>query len=328
MKKLTHLDLFSGIGGASIAVDEVFGKNNVTHIFCDNEPFAQAILKKHWPEAKIYGDIRTLTNTNRTGRGTSESEVKQDGTKDSEKRQHPQSQLSRQVDILTGGFPCQPFSQAGRRKGTDDDRYLWPEMLRVIREFKPRWVIGENVGGFVTWSDGLVLRQVFADLESEGYEVQAFVIPAVAVNAPHRRDRVWIVANSKIGDARQSGFSGPGREGKIASQDGFGLRNEPSGSNKDASDAERKGWTGSSDKNKGRLGLSDRYGSNQGRNWRENWVEVATKFCRMDDGLPAELDGLKLSKSRHRAERLKGLGNAWVPAVAIEIMKKIKEIDL
>jgi DNA (cytosine-5)-methyltransferase 1 len=243
-----------------------------------------------------------------------------------------QNKQSEKIDerpfILTAGTPCQPASQAGRRNGTADDRWLWPHTFAVIRATQPRWCILENVGGLLTLEQGVVFKELLATLEDQGYSWECFVIPAVAVNAPHRRDRVWIVANSKIGDARQSGFSGPGREGKIASQDGFGLRNEPSGSNKDASDAERKGWTGSSDKNKGRLGLSDRYGSNQGRNWRENWVEVATKFCRMDDGLPAELDGLKLSKSRHRAERLKGLGNAWVPAVAIEIMKKIKEIDL
>jgi|HubBroStandDraft_6_1064221.scaffolds.fasta_scaffold00472_3 site-specific DNA-cytosine methylase len=108
-------------------------------------------------------------------------------------------------DILTGGFPCQPFSQAGRRKGTCDDRFLWPEMLRIIREFRPRWIVGENVAGLLTIEQGMVLKQILADLEGEGYEVECFVIPAVAVNAPHRRDRVWIVAHRASNKITESG---------------------------------------------------------------------------------------------------------------------------
>src|SRR5690554_2104659 len=105
---------------------------------------------------------------------------------------------SSDLDIVCGGFPCQPYSLAGKRKGKDDDRHLWPEMLRVIREVQPTWVIGENVPGLVNWSEGVVFEEVQSDLEVEGYEVQSFVLPAASVGAPHRRDRVWIVAYSGL----------------------------------------------------------------------------------------------------------------------------------
>ena len=138
---MRHVDLFSGIGGFALAVDVVWPDSE--HIFCDNEPFSQAILKKHWPNSKIYGDIRSFTNTRSEELG---------GLSQQPWTSNPED---RTCDLLTGGFPCQPFSHAGRRKGTTDDRYLWPEMLRVIQEFHPRWVIGENVGGLVSWNEGI-----------------------------------------------------------------------------------------------------------------------------------------------------------------------------
>lgn len=263
---MKHLDLFSGIGGFALAADKVFGK--VEHTFCDNDLFCQEILKKHWPKSKIYGDIRTLTSNieyarrlraeeNRTDSGT-----QPEGTS-REKLFVPKlegSDLSRSEetgwDLLTGGFPCQPFSQAGRRKGTEDDRYLWPEMLRVIREFHPRWIVGENVGGFVTWNEGMVLEQVHTDLESEGYEVQSLIIPAVAVNAPHRRDRVWIVAYA----------SNPSGEGH--------KRSEPS-----------ETFQGREKKSYG--AVAER---NRSSEWEKNWTEVATELCRVDDGIPRRMD--------------------------------------
>ena len=154
----THLDLFSGIGGFALAARWAGFR---TIGFCDNEPFAQAVIKKHWPEVPIHGDIKAL-----------------DGT------------AYRGVTLLTGGFPCQPFSNAGKRRGKDDDRYLWPEMLRVIQEARPAWIVGENVIGII----GLALDQVCSDLEAEGYEVEPIIIPACGVDAPHRRNRVWIIA--------------------------------------------------------------------------------------------------------------------------------------
>jgi len=275
-RRLIHLDLFSGIGGFSIASDYVF--ENIEHIFVEIDPFCQAVLKKHWPESYIHGDIKTFTNTRRERWNEGAGESIQPKSKES-KRQNIGN-----IDLITGGFPCQPFSAAGRRQGTADDRYLWLEMFRVIREFKPTWVIAENVGGLVTWSEGMVLEQVCTDLEGEGYEVQPLIIPAVSVNAPHRRDRVWIIANRTSGRQWSS---------------------QPKGN----TSRESEETTGS----------SNRDATNSG--WNKNWIEVATQLCGVDDGLPAELDGLKLSKAAHRRERLKALGNAIVPQVAIEIMK-------
>jgi DNA (cytosine-5)-methyltransferase 1 len=158
-----HGSLFSGIGGFDLA-SEWMGWENVFH--CEWNEFGKKVLKYYWPKAKSYEDITTTDFTIHRGK----------------------------IDILTGGFPCQPYSTAGKRLGKEDDRHLWPEMLRAIREIQPTYVVGENVLGLVNWNGGLVFNEVQADLEAEGYEVQPFVLPACAVNAPHRRDRVWFVA--------------------------------------------------------------------------------------------------------------------------------------
>lgn len=293
---MKHLDLFSGIGGFALAADWAWP--GIEHTFCEIDPFCQRILKKHWPESKIYGDIRTLrfdtySNSDRCTGGCEEINT----TKGWEQTQHDASRCSARlgIDLLTGGFPCQPFSQAGRRRGTEDDRYLWPEMLRVIREFHPRWVIGENVGGFVTWNEGMVLEQVHSDLEGEGYEVQAFIIPAVAVNAPHRRDRVWIVAHTS--DARAGC-----KNGKIANKE---RRTRESGT---TSLRQTYGEIGASG-----IGTADsdapdtaseRSGTRRpecagqqrktapiGRDsWNQNWIEVATRLCGVDARISAGLD--------------------------------------
>jgi DNA (cytosine-5)-methyltransferase 1 len=179
MNERTHLDLFSGIGGFALAA-KWNGYRTVG--FCDNEPYAQAVLKKHWPEVPCHKDIR---------------EVRGD--------------LYAGVTLLTGGFPCQPFSVAGKQRGKDDNRYLWPEMCRVIREARPAWIIGENVAGIVN----LALDTVCADLEAEGYEVEPIIIPACAVDAPHKRDRIWIVANAEQQgrQGRIQGWENQEREG-------------------------------------------------------------------------------------------------------------------
>jgi DNA (cytosine-5)-methyltransferase 1 len=163
---MRHGSLFSGIGGFDLA-SEWMGWENIFH--CEWNEFGQRVLKHHFPKSISYGDITTTDFTIHRG----------------------------QIDILTGGFPCQPYSQAGKRLGKEDDRHLWPQMLRAIREIQPRWVVGENVLGLVNWNGGLVFDEVQADLENEGYVVQPYVLPACAVNAPHRRDRVWFVAYSE-----------------------------------------------------------------------------------------------------------------------------------
>ena len=181
---MRHIDLFSGIGGFALAIEKAWP--NSDHIFCDNDSYCQKLLKLRYPNSKIYGDIKeikSITDSDWLGL-----------QKQGQKQQTNRGRQLFKVDILTGGFPCQPFSQAGKRRGTSDDRYLWPEMLRVIRLAKPRWVIAENVRGLLTMQNGMVFEQVCLDLENSGYEVQPFIIPAVAVNAPHRRDRIWFVA--------------------------------------------------------------------------------------------------------------------------------------
>lgn len=163
---MNHGSLFSGIGGFDLAAERM-GWTNVFH--CEWMDFPRKVLHHYWPEATSYVDITRTDFTLHAG----------------------------QIDVLTGGFPCQPYSAAGKRKGKDDDRHLWPHMLRAIREIRPRYVVGENVFGLTTWNGGVVLEEVCADLEAEGYAVQPFIIPAAAVGAPHRRDRVWIVAYCK-----------------------------------------------------------------------------------------------------------------------------------
>lgn len=179
MSELTHLSLFSGIGGLDLAA-EWAGFRTVGQ--CEWADYPRAVLEKHWPGLPRWRDIRTLTK---------ESFYEQTGLET--------------VTVLSGGFPCQPFSTAGKRRGKEDDRYLWPEMLRVISEIRPRWVVGENVAGIVS----MALDTVLSDLESIGYACEAVIIPACAVDAPHRRDRCAILAyanNSQT--SRQREYSG------------------------------------------------------------------------------------------------------------------------
>lgn len=178
---MTHGSLFSGIGGFDLAA-EWMGWENVFH--CEISEFPRKILKHHFPNSICYEDIKKTDFTKHRG----------------------------EIDIISGGFPCQPYSQAGKRKGKEDDRHLWPEMLRVIREVQPRFIVGENVAGLLSWNNGMVFHEIITDLENEGYETQAFLIPACATNAPHRRDRIWFVAHSSSNGRNERGEKVNGRE--------------------------------------------------------------------------------------------------------------------
>jgi len=157
---MRHLDVFSGIGGFALAA---YWTGKIETVgFCEIDDYCGKILNKNFPGVPVHADIKTLKNEGQYGT----------------------------IDIITGGFPCQPFSVAGKQQGKEDNRYLWPEMLRVIQEFKPSWVLGENVTGIIN----MELDTVLSDLEKEDYEVQPIIIPACAKDAPHRRDRVWILA--------------------------------------------------------------------------------------------------------------------------------------
>jgi len=259
------------------------------------------------------------------------------------------------IDILTGGFPCQPFSLAGKRKGTDDERYLWGEMLRAIQEIKPRFVIAENVFGITSIDGGLVFEQVCLDLENEGYEVQPFIIPACSKNAPHRRDRCWFIAQNSLfsrclhRESNQEGaevweFGDIGTrsadgihlsKGDATDTNGNGL-NERNGNdeinpskerqyalcNIDQSDVDGNAsdttiTRGRQNNRQGKSRLNDK------KSAPNNWDNFPTQspICSGDDGIPTELDGITFSK--WRAESIKGYGNAIVPQVAYEIFKAI-----
>jgi len=305
---MKHGSLFSGIGGFDLAA-EWMGWENVFH--CEWNEFGQKILKYYWPDAINYGDI---TKTDFTiHRGT--------------------------IDILTGGFPCQPFSMAGKRKGTEDERYLWPEMLRTIREIKPGWVVGENVSGILSWDGGLVFEQVQADLEVEGYEVWPYVLPACAVNAPHRRDRVWFIAHDNKFNGNRTGFC----SGKIPQHKATSLRSK---SNADPKiKRHQRANTEGSICTKGRpskLFNVDKITSDTESTGREgangiqqpirfkpgtwdNWPTVEPPVCSRNDGVPGGLAGITFSK--HRNESIKAYGNAIVPQIALQIFKAIEQYE-
>jgi DNA (cytosine-5)-methyltransferase 1 len=179
---MTHGSLFSGIGGFDLAA-EWMGWENKFH--CEWNEFGQRVLNYYWPDAELFTDI-----------------TKSDFTK-----------YANQIDILTGGFPCQPYSAAGKRLGKEDERHLWPEMLRAIREIAPSYVVGENVRGITNWNGGLVFNEVCTDLENLGYQVAPFIIPASAVNAPHQRERVWFVAHATCFSSKRYGYKQ--RKGKF-----------------------------------------------------------------------------------------------------------------
>jgi len=277
MKKLNHGSLFSGIGGFDLA-SEWMGWINMFH--CEMNPFGQNILKYYWPKAELFEDIK-------------KSNFKKYANK---------------IDVLSGGFPCQPYSQAGKRLGTEDDRHLWPQMLRAIQEIKPIYIVGENVYGIVNWNGGMVFDEVQTDLENEGYEVQSVILPACAVGALHRRDRVWFVAysnNNRTKRNQQHTQSKQEKYGTIANTTNERLQKSRSQFRKeyelfiDTSNDTARSASSQLDKSK-----------------RSN------RHVPRTNGLSIGLDGIPFSKWKQ--ESIKGYGNAIVPQVALEIFKTIQ----
>jgi DNA (cytosine-5)-methyltransferase 1 len=251
------LDLFSGIGGFSLGLERA-GMETVA--FCEVDAFCRQVLAKHWPNVRIHDDVRTLDGNQY--RGT--------------------------VDVVCGGFPCQPFSVAGKRDGKDDDRHLWPEMLRIIREVQPRYVIGENVAGFVN----MELDNCLSDLEAIGYACGAFVIPACAVDAQHRRDRVWILAYR----------DGDSESGSTVNAEARGMQEADVGNANSA--LEQGGRLSSGVHPQEPIPYSRSYEG--GRPAPCEW-KPEPGVGRVVDGVPRRMD------------RLKALGNAVVPQVVEQI---------
>ena len=336
---MTHGSLFSGFGAADLAAEWMGWRNA---FWCEIDPFPRRVLRYWFPNQIGYEDITKTDFTRWRGR----------------------------IDVLTGGFPCQPFSVAGRRKGADDDRYLWPEMLRAIREIRPSWVVGENVAGILTMVQPgrevevehqasmfeaggketvsvreYVVETVCRDLEREGYSVQPALIPACAVGAPHRRDRVFFIAHRA--DARAKTM-------QCTRQDGvhdFRATSYPDVHRcgrrcKESTREQDKEWIQSSNQGLGK----GRVASDANRAGREKqhaaaepegqghpagmcneelpayrWADFPTQppVCRGNDGLPFDVERLTLPFAKWRAGVVKGYGNAIVPQVMYEIFNAI-----
>ena len=339
---MTHLDLFSGIGGFAIAAQNC---GYTTIGFCEKEPYAQQILKERFGAVLADAGGSTITA------GNNRREEHQPHGRNEIRNQHctssPRPKLHDNiftldgsdyagVDLLTGGFPCQPFSVAGKRLGKEDDRALWPEMLRVINGANPRWIIGENVAGIVT----MELDNILSDLESLGYSAWPIVIPACAVDARHRRDRVWIIARRSLGDSSSKGLSQRGRSERDTrnAEEGAGMVAEPERSGEDVAyaDSQRGCVRQVHGEDAGDAGESSR------PRQRQNAGQLESTVCGMADGIPEGLDSgggfcqwpeedhetpRVTTGMKHRAHRLKGLGNAIVPAVAEEIIRAIRAVE-
>lgn len=299
---LRHLDLFSGIGGFALGLQRTGGFQTIG--FCEIDPFCQKVLRKHWPDVPIYEDVRSLDADG--FRGT--------------------------VDIITGGFPCQPWSVAGNQEGAKDDRDLWPEMVALIEDIQPQWVIGENVRGFI--NQPLGLPRTLTDLERIGYQVVTFIVPAAACGAPHKRDRCWIVAHAnsqgepvltKHGGERQSvahtrhgsgwdiGSAETGQDAQRKRTPHHNQTARPSGEPSPVADTNsQRGCGGVSRWQDAEDAGQPPRGEVTGRR------HSLMRLDRMADGLSAWMDEpcpRVATGQKQRAARLKGLGNAVIPQI-------------
>jgi len=318
--KLKHLDLFSGIGGFSLGLEATGGFETVA--FCDIDKYSKKVLKKQWPNVKQYEDIKELNY----------ERLKADGIG--------------AIDIITGGYPCQPFSIAGRKKGEEDPRHLWPEYFRLIKELRPSWVIGENVSGHIK----LGLDTVLKNLESEGYSARTFSISASSIGAKHQRERIWIVANARQygGRIEPTGNTESTGRGSLETTEWSTDTNTISRSSKgeetlansielglekhghsETTESIKRGETMADTNVEGRQGGIHR-GQNKewesqqryfGRNsaahgqQEQNWWDTEPELGRVAHGIP------------NRVDRLKGLGNSLVPQIPFYIAQSILQVE-
>ena len=309
------LDLFSGIGGFSLGMEAT--KKIKTIAFCEKDEFCRKVLKKHWSNIKQYNDIRSING----------KEIA--------------------ADIVSGGFPCQPFSVAGKRKGTEDDRYLWDEMLRVITEVKPRWVVGENVQGIINIDNGLVLRQVQTDLEAQGFQVQCLIIPASGVGAWHRRNRVWTIAYSSTVRGQNSAKNNIQNDTRKKTKENvkLGIKTSLSSNvpnSKSFGSNERKFRNNTQEKQIQRQirGEGSIDVSNSNANTTTNKIQTrgntldsyssttrGESWWQIESELRGVPYGIYTGLDKDRANRIKALGNAIVPQIAYEIGQAILKAE-
>jgi DNA (cytosine-5)-methyltransferase 1 len=320
---MTHASLCSGIGAAELAATWLGWQNA---FWCEIDPFCRRVLKYWFKESRGYEDIRKTDFREWSGK----------------------------IDVLSAGFPCQPFSTAGQRKGADDDRYLWPEIIRVIREVQPTWFIGENVAGITsmvqlrseanleTWTDAFgktytrrirhdryIIKSICEDIKQNGYTVQPVVIPACAVGAPHRRDRIFLIAHradtgiESLQFKRENGVCEPQNAADAVRTEFQGAGSARSGRNEFTD----KGKYAARPAGSRRIQDNEKQPSEQFAQNIPDWRDFPTQspVCRGNDGLPDGLAGIPVS--RWRRECIKAFGNAIVPQVIYEIFKAINETN-
>jgi DNA (cytosine-5)-methyltransferase 1 len=322
MNKLKLLDLFSGIGGFSLGLESTGYFQTIA--FVEKDKFCRQVLQKNFNNIPIEEDIRNVRGSNYA------------------------------ADVITGGFPCQPFSVAGKRKGTDDDRYLWDETIRVVAECKPRWFIGENVEGIININNGMVLRQVQTDLEEQGFQVQCLVIPASGIGAWHQRKRIWIIAYShnngsyrSQGDATKQSCNK--QEDRLSFRDDKDVPNSNTGfsigENQEIQTGGNATINGSKDVSNSNSDLRKWRGaefqSGDDREWwfcskkeKQTKYDIRSKVIGCDDifgeekrttwwqtqsefcGVP---NGVSYELDKDRSSRIKALGNSIVPQIARQL---------
>lgn len=298
-----HGSLFSGIGGFDLAA-QWMGWKNIFQVEWDS--YCQKVLAKNFPNVKRYGDIKEFDGTKYRGL----------------------------IDIISGGFPCQPFSHAGKRKGKSDDRYLWPEMLRIIIETQVPFVVGENVAGLLSMENGKILEGILFDLENAGYQTGCFVIPSASVGQCHQRERLWVVAYSSSNDISIKNRKDDENENSRKAIDESIRRIQfPSIQSNRLDDIL---WTITNTNDQGLEGIEEKRNTESKRT--QSYEQSSRLFCsewekycgesiilRRTDGLPVEMDGFKLSRKQHIDSRIKAIGNSISPQVAYQIFKAIEE---
>ena len=284
---MAHVDLCSGIGGFALGFE--WAELSKPVLFCDIEPWSRQILAKHWPDVPIAEDVKELAN-------------------DPTRIIHA---IGDRPSILTAGYPCQPFSQAGQRRGSEDDRHIWPEIFSIVQQVRPDWLICENVSGHITMG----LDEVLSDLaDKANYAVQTFHLGAVSVDAPHRRMRLWIVARNVADANRLNGRAVQEPQGRR--KENPIKRQSPSNSSSDVADAQSKRLEDDGRRSElGRERDRRRVPTQSGGEKRSNTWKPEPSVGRVANGIP------------RRVDRLKGLGNAIVPQIAMRIGQTIKAVQ-